>query len=366
MIKIQREVADEINPLCRAARVGALAVLALVAVSCGDDPAGAPDSSVARQMPAPMGMPAPAPPAAPDSTPPASTPPGSTEAPMGMVALQPQPPAASGSGNSGTGETPPATTPAAETPPAEPAAETPAAEPEPQPEPPPAFAPCPTDGSACRIMPLGDSITDGVGSANPDGGYRVELFRQAVRDGHEVTFVGRQTNGPNTVDNQPFPRNHEGYSGATIASGGNQIANRLDGALAANPPHIVLLQIGTNDVYQGMPATLPGQLGSLLDRINAAVPNALVVVAQITPMARTGAQFNFPNNGSDVYNAAIPAVLQQRVDAGQHLLLVNMTAAFAAANANPLSLLAEGLHPNNSGYAVMAQTWYSAIEDFLP
>jgi len=215
-------------------------------------------------------------------------------------------------------------------------------------------------------MPLGDSITDGVGSANPDGGYRVELFRQAVRDGHEVTFVGRQANGPNTVDNQPFPRNHEGYSGATIATGGNQIANRLDGALAANTPHIVLLQIGTNDVYQGMPATLPGQLGSLLDRINAAAPNALVVVAQITPMARAGAQFNFPNNGGDVYNAAIPAVLQQRTDAGQHLLLVNMTAAFTAAAANPLSLLSEGLHPNNNGYAVMAQTWYAAIEDFLP
>jgi lysophospholipase L1-like esterase len=31
-----------------------------------------------------------------------------------------------------------------------------------------------------------------------------------------------------------------------------------------------------------------------------------------------------------------------------------------------LSLLSEGLHPNNTGYAVMAETWYSAIEDFLP
>jgi len=286
---------------------------------------------------------------------------------MGMVALQPQAPPAAGSGNEGSGETPPAPPPP-ETPPAPPETptETPPAEPETPPETPAAFTPCPTDGSACRIMPLGDSITDGVGSANPDGGYRVELFRQAVRDGHEVTFVGRQVNGPNTVDNVPFPRNHEGYSGATIATGANQIANRLDGALAANPPHIVLLQIGTNDVYQGMPATLPGQLGSLLDRINAAVPEALVVVAQITPMARAGAQFNFPNNGGDVYNAAIPAVLQQRADAGQHLLLVNMTAAFSAANANPLSLLSEGLHPNNAGYAVMAQTWYSAIEDFLP
>jgi lysophospholipase L1-like esterase len=351
--------------LFRLARVAALALF-VAASGCGEE-ADAPEGTVASQMPAPT--PPPAEPAmqppAQEPTTPSSTPAG--EGPMGMVPLQPTAPPAGSGDNGGGNMQPPAMQPPAMQPPAmQPPAEPPAMQP-PAMQPPAAFAPCPTDGSACRIMPLGDSITDGVGSNNPDGGYRVELFRQALADDHEITFVGRQVNGPNTVDNQPFPRNHEGYSGATIASGGNQIANRLDGALMANSAHIVLLQIGTNDVYGGMPATLPGQLGTLLDRITTALPNALVVVAQITPMSRAGAQFNFPNNGGDVYNAAIPGVVQQRVDDGKHLLLVNMTAAFNAANPNnPLSLLAEGLHPNNNGYGVMARTWYAAIEEFLP
>jgi lysophospholipase L1-like esterase len=235
------------------------------------------------------------------------------------------------------------------------------------PEPnPPAFAPCPTDGSACEIMPLGDSITFGI--ASPDGaGYRLGLFEQAVADGHTVTLVGRVQAGPTTnVQGQPFPTNNEGYSGATISTGMNQLADRVDAALVANPPHIILLHIGTNNLYQGMAPEVPGQLATLLDQITEGAPDALVVVTQITPLAEAGAQFSFPDNGVDEYNALVPGIVQERVDAGKHLILVNMNAAFRAANANVVALLADGIHPNATGYDVMAQTWYDAIETFLP
>ena len=82
-------------------------------------------------------------------------------------------------------------------------------------------------------------------------------------------------------------------------------------------------------------------------------------VAQITPLGST-------TNGVQPYNAAIPAIVQQRVDAGKHLLLVNMSAAFTAANSNVSALLADGVHPNDTGYAIMAQTWYNAIASVLP
>src|SRR5437763_1179031 len=60
------------------------------------------------------------------------------------------------------------------------------------------FAPCPTDGTPCVVMPLGDSITEGYPNFN--GGYRVELFNQAVMGSKNITFVGRKSNGPTTVD----------------------------------------------------------------------------------------------------------------------------------------------------------------------
>jgi lysophospholipase L1-like esterase len=305
------------------------------------------------------------------STEPSNSTPSSNEGSGGDIPLQPEAMEGQSGGTPPSNTTPPAETegngsettpPAEEMPPAE---ETPPA----QPEQPTAFNPCPTDGSACRIMPLGDSITFGIGSGNGTGnggGYRLPLFRQAVQDGHEITFVGRQTNGSGNVNGQAFPANNEGYSGATISTGGNQLANRVDAAISANPPDIILLHIGTNNLYNGMGQEVPGQLEALIDQITDDAPDALVVVAQLTPMAESGAQFTFPGNGVNQYNALIPDIVQERVDAGKHLLLVDMNTAFKSANMNFVSLLAEGLHPNDMGYTVMAQTWYAAIESLLP
>jgi len=165
--------------------------------------------------------------------------------------------------------------------------------------------------------------------------------------------------GANTLDGQAFPRNNEGYSGATIATGGNQLANRVDAAFAANQPDIVLLHIGTNNLYQGLQPGTTDQLGALIDQIIRDAPDALLVVAQITPLGSA-------TNGVQPYNAAIPAIVKQRADAGKHVLLVNMFSAFTAANANVSALLADGVHPNDTGYGIMAQTWYDAIESVLP
>lgn len=238
-----------------------------------------------------------------------------------------------------------------------------AAEEEPLIEPEPAFFPCPTDGTACRIMPLGDSITDGIDLTigySSNGGYRLELFRQATLDGHSISFVGtRPPNGPATDDvtNQPFPRDHEGISGNTVA----QVANRVGVALAANPPHIVLLQIGTNDLYQGMPGDLPEDLASLVDQITSQAPDALVVVAQITPLGGS-----FPNNGVPQYNSAIPGLVDTNVDLGNHVVMVDMFSPIADQPDFVTQLLPDNIHPNAAGYAIMGETWYGAIEAFLP
>jgi hypothetical protein len=133
-----------------------------------------------------------------------------------------------------------------------------------------AFNPCPADGTPCAIMPLGDSITDGVGASAPGGGYRVELFHKAVQAGKAITFVGSATdpNGPTTLDGKPFPRNHEGHPGYTIDTSGTNsgIAPLVDASIATNHPHIVLLMIGTNDINRNIdPANAPTRLGALLD-----------------------------------------------------------------------------------------------------
>jgi lysophospholipase L1-like esterase len=232
--------------------------------------------------------------------------------------------------------------------------------------PPVGFAPCPTDGTPCRIMPLGDSITFGVGSSG--GGYRVELFRQALAGDRSITFVGTAPpNGPNDVNVngqlQPFPRSHQGHSGFSISGGAaGSLAQVVAGSLAPSDPDIVLLMIGTNDINGNIDvANAPQRLGGLIDQITDGAPDALLVVAQIVPTTVAGT-----NVRVEAYNDAIPALVDARVAEGKHVRLVDMYAPFVA-NANfATALMNDFLHPNDAGYVVMAQTWFDAIEDVLP
>jgi lysophospholipase L1-like esterase len=227
-----------------------------------------------------------------------------------------------------------------------------------------AYNPCPGPGTACIIMPLGDSITDGVGSPSPGGGYRVPLFQTTVNGAELITFVGRNANGPTTVAGKTFPRNHEGYSGYTIDPGGGRqgISPLVDAALSQFHPHIVLLMIGTNDVNISLDlANAPTRLGALFDRITSDAPNALLVVAKLVPTT------NDTTNGRvRTYNDAIPGLVQTRAAAGKHIVMVDMYTAFTSNASYKTALMSDELHPNNAGYSVMAQTWYAAIGAYLP
>lgn len=208
------------------------------------------------------------------------------------------------------------------------------------------FAPCPTDGP-CVILPLGDSITDGLGV--PGGGsYRIELFSLATADGKDITYVGGSMNGPSMVDGKPFPQAHEGHSGWTI----QQIDDITPDPSLGDSPHIVLLHIGTNDMYQ-TPAGAPDRLGALIDQILETLPDSLLVVSNIIP---------FPGGSgpTGTYNAAVPGVVEERASAGKHILFVDQFEGF------PESELADGVHPNEAGYARMAGKWYAVIKDYLP
>jgi len=188
-----------------------------------------------------------------------------------------------------------------------------------------------------KIMPLGDSITDGAGVA---GGYRIELWNKLVAGRYTVDFVGSASNGPSGLGDH----DHEGHSGWTIA----QIDANVGTWLPTYSPRTILLHIGTNDIYGSNPAGAPARLGTLLDHITALLPNAEVFVAQIIPVSCCDA-------AARTYNAAIPGIVQTRVNAGKHLHLVDMHSALSTAD------LPDGIHPGTAGYAKMATVWYNAL-----
>jgi lysophospholipase L1-like esterase len=234
------------------------------------------------------------------------------------------------------------------------------------------YHPCPTDGTACKIMPFGDSITDGYNSDTP-GGYRVELFRRAHSAGKNITFVGSGWNGPDTVDGAPFPHNHEGHSGWTIdPEGGRSGISTLlqnngsnQSVMLKYSPHIVLLMIGTNDAIDNYDmANAPTRLGKLIDTIYAQLPDALIVVAQPIPSRGDGSKGDDTtlSNRIKTYDDAIPAVVKAKADAGKHIFVVDMFTPF---NPNKVSLLEDQWHPNLQGYVLLGTQWYQVLQSLL-
>ncbi len=225
------------------------------------------------------------------------------------------------------------------------------------------YAPC-AAGTTCAVLPLGDSITEGccVGSY---GGYRTELFHQALTNSKKITFVGSLTNGPTTVDSQTFPQHHEGHGGYTIDSGTghNGISGQItDSAISNNHPGIVLLMIGTNDINGNIDtANAPTRLGNLMDEIIKDAPNALLVVASIIPSKTDGT-----NNNFRTYNAAIPGLVDTRAKAGKHIIFVDNYAAISQNTDYKTALMNDNLHPNAAGYVVLGQSFYNAISSVLP
>lgn len=99
-------------------------------------------------------------------------------------------------------------------------------------------------------------------------------------------------------------------------------------------------------------AKAPGLLADLIDFIIESRPDATLIVAQIILAADPRVTTKIKK-----FNAAIPAIVKQRRDAGHHVLLVDMGSIDAE------YIVEDGVHPTDLGYQKMADIWYQGIKD---
>ncbi|GEL16171.1 SGNH/GDSL hydrolase family protein [Pseudonocardia asaccharolytica] len=219
---------------------------------------------------------------------------------------------------------------------------TPASDPEPQPG---ARIVAARPVIPLRVLPLGASSTEGIGSPGT-AGYRAPLFTLLRRDGVAVEFVGSLSRGPSGLPD----RDHEGHSGWTIS----MLAPRVGHWLRASRPDVILLHAGTNDLGRGASGAVVAQrLDDLLSRIYAQVPAAHVVVAGVwAPMPRARAA------RADLA-AHIPRVVARHQVLGRSISFVDTSDLLRPGD------LADGLHPNATGYRKIARMFRGEIERWL-
>jgi lysophospholipase L1-like esterase len=233
-----------------------------------------------------------------------------------------------------------------------------------------------------NIMPLGDSITEGVGAVD---GYRLPLYNLLHNNGYTFTFVGDQNSNSDASLTSIGQGQHEGNSGFVIqnlgASPGDPskffpaftpvgaVYDELGSVMGPGKmaPDYILLLIGTNDIandYNDDPnapqsansAHAPGRLDQVISAIanktTGLRPNAHLIVAEIPPTAQP-----VKNAPFQTFDAAIPQIIANHQALGENVTMVDLYTPL-----DPATDFADGFeHPNGSGYQKIATAWYNGI-----
>ena len=266
-----------------------------------------------------------------------------------------------------------------------------------------------SEAAPLRIMPMGDSITEGFGTSN-DAGYRGPLQQLLIDNGVDYDFVGTQSDGTYSLTSGTYDDAHEGYGGFQAdklkSQGGDSdpsssLKYKLDNGNVFNnitaAPDAILLHVGTNTMNKfgtqygdpddtGTTAynSAQNQLERLLTHLRdePTLSDTQILMAKIIPnvedVDNTGFQEGRYTN-TEEYNAILGDVIQHFAsqsdqaskDFADRISLVDMFNAADWAedtdgngipdSPNSTYMTDDGLHPTAAGYDIMAQKWYDAM-----
>jgi lysophospholipase L1-like esterase len=203
-----------------------------------------------------------------------------------------------------------------------------------------------------RVMPLGDSITAGPGC------WRAMLWHHLQTAGYtNIDFVGGDPDGGCNYG-YSYDGDNEGHGG--YAATGIADQNQLPPWLTAAKPDIVLMHLGTNDMWGGFIPTssVLAAYTKLVGQMRANNPNMKIIVAQIIPMNPSGCTTCAASVVA--LDNAIPGWAAGLTTAQSPIVVVDQWTGFSAATDT-----GDGVHPNDTGFQKMADRWYPPLAQAL-
>lgn len=196
----------------------------------------------------------------------------------------------------------------------------------------------PSEPRVWRIMPVGDSITEGGATFSC---YRPLLAEKLRAAGLAFAFVGSRG---------PADLRHEGYGGKNVEF----LAATVPANCAKTPAEIVLLHAGHNHFDTEKP--VPGMLAAterLVASFRATNPKVIILLAQVIPAGKLPKYSYIPE-----LNAGLARLAVRLHTPAQPVLLVDQTTGFDWHT----DTIADFVHPNAAGAAKMAQRWFEALQ----
>ena len=222
-----------------------------------------------------------------------------------------------------------------------------------------------------KIMPVGDSITNGDGDP---GGYRKFLDYALKQKGISFDLVGPKSdsNRSFTYNGQTveFDSDHSGYSGFQIKEvpdwgkqQGNtgSLYNQLKNSdtVKKYSPDIILLMIGTNDMTANRSmSACASDLHDLVDYMLGDLPSGgAVFLGSIPEFTQYGGT---PEKVAS-YNSTVKQVADDYAKAGKNVRFCDVHGCLDGMN----DIGGDRLHPNSGGYEKIGKFWAEQIADYL-
>ena len=136
----------------------------------------------------------------------------------------------------------------------------------------------------------------------------------------------------------------------------DEILARIRGWVEDAEPEVILIHLGSNDVFQDEDVeTTLDELGELIDAVRESRPETTFLLAQIIPTAMAPA-----NVGIRELNARIPELAATKSSEALRVVVVDHFTGFDATRQTY-----DGVHPNADGEIHLSDRWLAALEDVL-
>jgi lysophospholipase L1-like esterase len=214
---------------------------------------------------------------------------------------------------------------------------------------------------AQNIMPFGDSIT--AFGTSPESSYRYWLFVDLTNAGFQnFNFIGNQNGvaGGGAPANDWPDQNYEGGAaddGITSADG----LGIAQSDAAGRSPDVVLLELGANDVFAGIPAVqTETNLEEIVQAFVSVNPGVVILIAtppkfQPDP-GLPKQQQNQERSALAKADGVIGKVVSSQKKAGVRIMQVSL------GGYNPRTDTSDGTHPNVKGEQYIAKQFFNALK----
>lgn len=206
-----------------------------------------------------------------------------------------------------------------------------------------------------RILPLGDSITQGGRADRQEYTYRLPLQRMLRDAGVPFEFVGSMSGGlqADATWPQPFDPRHEGHYGWKTAAVRDALTGWTDKWAA--PPDVALIHLGTNDQGSDAATTIVAPLREIIALLRKKNPRVVVLLGHL----------NFNGGAALQIRPAVTAMARAVSTPESPVRTVDHFEGWTEDPAKPNTDTFDWAHPNPQGQEKMARRWFTAMRPYL-